>query len=107
MVVLWLRRHLQQRILRALSLGEQRQRLTCDVGLEMRALLMRLEGGFVTEQFVEQELCGIFSSPSRSETVLRRARAAPRARSATGYRRPGRPVLRWLPIARPPAGRRR
>src|SRR5207247_3914322 len=58
-----LRRHLQQRVLRALSLGEQRQRLTCDVGLEMRAVLMRLEGGFVAEQFVEQKLSRIFLCP--------------------------------------------
>src|SRR5439155_21354000 len=67
MVVLWLRRHLQQRVLRALSLGEQRQRLTCDVGLEMRAILMRLEGGFVAEQFVEQKLSRIFLCPRDQE----------------------------------------
>src|SRR5258706_13607359 len=53
-------RFLQQRVLRAFAFGEQRQRFACDIGLEMRALLMRLEGGFVTKQFVEQELCGIF-----------------------------------------------
>jgi hypothetical protein len=33
----------------------------------MRAFLMRLEGGFVAEQFVEQELCGIFLCPGDQE----------------------------------------
>jgi len=42
--------------LHALALGQQRQRLARDVGLEMRALLMCLEGGFVAEEFIEQEL---------------------------------------------------
>jgi len=41
--------------LHALALCEQRQRLACDVGLEMRAVLVRLERGFVAEQFIEQE----------------------------------------------------
>jgi len=47
---------LQQRILRAFPFRKQRQRLPGDVGLEMRALLMRLEGRLIAEQFVEQEL---------------------------------------------------
>ena len=46
---------LQQRVLHALAPCEQRQRLACDVGLEMRAVLVRLERGFVAEQFIEQE----------------------------------------------------
>src|ERR1700759_4477867 len=45
-----------QRVLCALALGEQRQCLAGDVGLEVRRFLMRLEGGLVTEQLVEQEL---------------------------------------------------
>src|SRR5689334_24067804 len=47
---------LQQRVLRAFAPGQKRQRLACDVGLEVRALLMRLERGLVAEQLVEQEL---------------------------------------------------
>ena len=59
----------QQRVLRAFALGEQRQGLAGDIGLEMRALLMRLEGGLVAEQFVEQELCRIFLRPSDQEQL--------------------------------------
>src|SRR5258708_35984693 len=62
-------RSLQQRVVRAFTFGEQRQRLACDIGLEMRALLMRLEGGFVAEQFVEQELRGIFFRPRNQEQL--------------------------------------
>ena len=46
----------QQRVLRPFALGQQRQRLARDIGLEVVALLVRLEGGLVAEQFVEQEL---------------------------------------------------
>src|SRR5438034_6590906 len=60
-------RSLQQGVLRAFAFGEQRQRFALDMGLEMRALLMRLESGFVAEQFVEQELCGIFFRPGNQE----------------------------------------
>jgi len=42
--------------LRPLALGEQRQRLARDIGLEVGTVLMRLERGLVAEQFVEQEL---------------------------------------------------
>src|SRR5262249_43569763 len=38
-------------------------------GLEMRAFLMRLEGGFIGEQFVEQELRGIVPA-SRDQEQL-------------------------------------
>src|SRR5271170_5032479 len=58
---------LQQRVLRAFALGEQRQGLPCDIGLEMRALLMCLEGGLVAEQLIEQELRGIFLRPRDQE----------------------------------------
>src|SRR6202163_211769 len=33
----------------------------------MRALLMRLESGFIAKQFVEQELCGIFFRSGNQE----------------------------------------
>src|SRR6516165_4564994 len=46
----------QQRVLRAFALCQERQRLAGDIGLEMRALLVRLEGRLVAEQLVEQEL---------------------------------------------------
>src|SRR5260370_41881843 len=62
-------RILQQRILRAFAFFEQRQRFACDVGLEMRAFLMRLEGGLVAKQFVEQELCGILPCPGDQEQL--------------------------------------
>src|SRR4051812_46870211 len=45
-----------QRVLHAFAFGQQRQCLAGDVGFEVRALLMRLEGGLVAEQLVEQEL---------------------------------------------------
>jgi hypothetical protein len=45
----------QQRVLRAFAFGEERQRLAGDVGLEMRALLMRLEGSFVAKQFLKRD----------------------------------------------------
>jgi len=35
----------------------------------MRAFLMCLEGGFVAEEFVEQELCGIFLCPGDQEQL--------------------------------------
>jgi hypothetical protein len=44
----------------AFALGEKRQCLLGDVGLEIGALLMRLESGLVPEQFIEQKLRGIF-----------------------------------------------
>src|SRR5262249_16956882 len=46
----------QQCVLRPLALRQQRQGLAGDVGLEVRAFLMRLERGLVAEQFVEEEL---------------------------------------------------
>src|SRR6516165_8635011 len=51
----------KQRVLHPLTLRQQRQGLAGDAVLEMSALLMRLERGFVAEQLVEQELRGIFS----------------------------------------------
>src|SRR5438105_251462 len=45
-----------QRVLGGLALRQQRQGLPCDMALEVRALLVRLEGGLVAEQLVEQEL---------------------------------------------------
>ena len=39
----------QQRVLRSLASGEERQRLLGDIGLEVRAVLVRLERGFVAE----------------------------------------------------------
>src|SRR5580704_7367380 len=59
----------QQCVLGALAFGEQRQRLAGDIGLEMRALLMGLEGGVVAEQFVEQELRGVFLCPADQEQL--------------------------------------
>src|SRR5690348_15602206 len=50
------RRALDQRVLRAFTLGEERQRLAGDIVLEMRADLMLGEGGLIAKQFVEQEL---------------------------------------------------
>src|SRR5438445_682866 len=38
----------------------------------MRALLMRLESGFVAKQFVEQELCGIFFRSGNQEQLCAR-----------------------------------
>jgi len=55
---------LYQRVLRAFALGQQRECFTGDVGLEMWALLMGLERGFVAEQFVKQELRRIVLAPS-------------------------------------------
>ena len=53
--------------MRPLAFGEQRQRLFGDVGLEVGAVLMRLERGFVAEQFVEQELRRVFLAPADQE----------------------------------------
>src|SRR5215831_7115685 len=57
----------KQRELHPLTLRQQRQGLAGDAVLEMSALLMRLERGFVAEQLVEQELRGIFSRPADQE----------------------------------------
>jgi hypothetical protein len=43
----------EQRVLGAFALGEERQRLTRDVCLKIRAFLVRLECCFITKQFVE------------------------------------------------------
>ena len=89
---------LQQRILGALALGEQRQRLAGDEGLEMRAFLMRLEGRFVDEQLIEQEVRPVFPVPSNQEQL--RARFALRfgkkpvedVRNPVGLSLPGFPL---------------
>src|SRR5579863_5223745 len=60
---------LQQDVLRPLALCEQRQRLSGDVGLEVSALLMRLEGSLVAEQFVEKELRRVFLVASNQEQL--------------------------------------
>src|SRR5262249_24286974 len=62
----------QQRVLRAFALCEQGQRLACNIGLEMRAFLMRLEGGLIAEQFVEQELRGIVLAARDQEQLYAR-----------------------------------
>ena len=62
-------RQSQQRVLRAFAFRQQRQRFAGDVGLEMRALLMRLEGGLVAEQLVEQELRRIFLATPNQEQL--------------------------------------
>jgi hypothetical protein len=49
-------RPLDQPILHPLAPCQQGQSLAGDVGLEVLTLLVRLEGGLVAEQFVEQEL---------------------------------------------------
>src|SRR5262249_30823593 len=59
----------EQAVLCSLALGQQRQRLVGDVGLEVRALLMRLEGGLVAEQLVEQELRRIVLGPRDQEQL--------------------------------------
>src|SRR3569832_1357949 len=51
---------LEQDVLRPLTLCEQWQRLTGDIGFEVRAFLVRLQGRLITEQLVEQELRRIF-----------------------------------------------
>ena len=43
----------EQRVLRAFALGQERERLTRDVCLKMRAFLVRLESCFIPKQFVE------------------------------------------------------
>src|SRR5690348_8678269 len=58
---------LEQRVLDSFALSQKRHGLLGDVGLEMRAVLMRLERGFVAEQFVEQELRRIFLRPADQE----------------------------------------
>jgi hypothetical protein len=46
---------LDQHVLHPLTPCQQRQSLARNVGLEVLALLVRLERGFVAEQFVEQK----------------------------------------------------
>jgi hypothetical protein len=98
---------LEQRVMRALALGEERQRLFYDIGLEMSAFLMRLEGGFVTEQFVEQELRRIFLGSGDQESFRPNLALRLGGRKRARCRRPCRPVLPLLPTARPQGRHRR
>jgi hypothetical protein len=54
----------EERVLRALAFRKKRKGLPRDQGLEMLGCLVGREGGLVGKEFVKQELCGIFLTPS-------------------------------------------
>src|ERR1700751_5661945 len=89
---------LQQSVLCAFALREQRECLARDVGLEVRALLVRLEGGLVAEQLVEQELRRIVLGARDQEQLCARLalRLGQEARqdvgNAVGFAIPGLPL---------------